>query len=153
MKLLHWPFRRREPDWQRPEPPASVTLHAVGYVRSPVVRPRPHGWANVESTVEFLPEHAGRLEGLERYSHVIVVTYLDVAADAPQKPERMRLADGLEYGIFATRSQLRPNHLGVTVAAVLGRDGLVLRLRGLDAIDRTPVLDVKPYFSEHDSRP
>lgn len=144
--------RRGGEAWQRPPPPAEVTLRAVGSVRSPVTKPRPHGWANVESAIVFAPEHGRRLEGLERFSHLIVVFYLDVAADAPEKPEQLELAGGRLAGIFATRSQLRPNHLGVSVVELLGREGLEVRVRGLDAIDGTPVLDVKPYLPEYDRR-
>lgn len=149
MKLAFW---RRE-RWQRPEAPSEVTLHAIGFVRNEVVKPRPHGWETVESTIELLPEHASRLAGLEAYSHVLVTFYMDVAADAPDKPETITLASGRTYGIFATRSQLRPNHIGVTVAHLLGRDGTTLHLRGLDAIAGTPVLDIKPYLPEYDAVP
>lgn len=144
--------RRREP-WERPAPPAEVTLHAIGYVRNHVARPRAHGWEKVESKLEFLADHVPKLAGIEAYSHLIVVTYLDIAAGAPEKPERLRLASGNAYGIIATRSQLRPNHLGVTVVELLGHEGLTLRVRGLDAIDGTPVLDIKPYLPAYDSRP
>jgi tRNA-Thr(GGU) m(6)t(6)A37 methyltransferase TsaA len=104
----------------------------------------------VESVIEMLPEHSGRLAGMDRYSHVIVVFYMDIAAAALEKPERLTLASG-EYGIFATRSQLRPNHLGVSAVALLGVDGPRLRVRGLDATDGTPVLDIKPYLPEYDA--
>jgi tRNA-Thr(GGU) m(6)t(6)A37 methyltransferase TsaA len=130
-----------------------VTLTAIAVVRNDVGKPRPHGWDKVESRIEFGAEHAARLEGIEGYSHLIVVTYLDVAADAPQKPEQLTLTSGNTYGIYATRSQLRPNHLGVSVVELLGREGVTLRVRGLDAIDGTPVLDVKPYLPDYDAVP
>lgn len=152
MTWLQRIFGRREERWERPTPPREVTLEAVAFVRSPVTKPRPHGWATVESEVVFAPGHERRLEGLERFSHVIVVFYLDVAASAPEKPDQLTLAGGRTAGIFATRSQLRPNHLGVSVVEMLGREGSVLRVRGLDAIDGTPVLDVKPYLPEYDRR-
>ena len=145
-------FWRRKPEpWQRPAPPAEVTLAAIGFVRNSVVKPQPHGWEKVESSLELLLEHAPRLDGIEAYSHVIVVCYLDVAADAPVKPERLTLASGNSYGVFATRSQLRPNHLGVSVVQLQLHEGARLRVRGLDAIDGTPVLDIKPYLPEYDA--
>ncbi len=146
-------FRRREAPFERPAPPAEVTLAVIGTVRNGVAKPRPRGWESVESTVELRPEHAARLAGLDRYSHVIVVTYLDLAAHAPARPESLTLASGNRYGIFATRSQLRPNHLGVAAVPLLALDGAALRVRGLDAIDGTPVLDVKPYLPEYDAHP
>lgn len=151
MRLPFWP--RRKDDWVRPPAPSEVTLHAIGYVRNEVAKPRPHGWEKVESTLELLPGHLARLEGIGAHSHLIVVTYLDIAADAPEKPEHLTLASGNTYGIFATRSQLRPNHLGVSVVELQGHEGATLRVRGLDAIDGTPILDIKPYLPEYDARP
>jgi len=150
--MLDW-LRRKFAPWERPDPPASVTLHAVGYVRNEVVKPRPHGWEQVVSTLELLPEHAARLPGLDAYSHIIVVCYLDIAEGAPEKPETLTLASGRTYGIFATRSQLRPNHLGVSVVPLLSQMGYTVTVRGLDAIAGTPVFDIKPYLPEYDAIP
>jgi tRNA-Thr(GGU) m(6)t(6)A37 methyltransferase TsaA len=144
-------WRRKRLDWERPAPPARVTLDAIGYVRNDVKVPRPRGWERVESTIELLPEHLPRLRNIEQYSHVIVVFYMDVAEAAPEKPEQLTLERGTAYGIFATRSQLRPNHLGVSAVPLLAREGLLLRVRGLDAVDGTPVLDIKPYLPAYDA--
>ena len=141
-------FRR----FRRPAPPARVTLDAIGYVRNGVARPRPHGWERVVSCIELLPEHAARARGLDAYSHVIAVCYLDLAAAAPHPPAAIPV-DGVETGILATRSQLRPNHLGVSAVPLLGVEDAVVRVRGLDAIDGTPVLDLKPYLPRYDAHP
>ncbi len=138
--------------FERPDPPERVTLEAIGFVRNDVAKPRPHGWDGVESRIEVRAEHAGRLRGLDEYSHVLVVSYLDLAADAPEKPSTLPV-EGVETGILATRSQLRPNHLGVAAVPLLAVDGTVLRVRGLDAIDGTPVLDLKPYLPRYDAHP
>ncbi len=149
VRLAFW--RRKK--WQRPEPPTEVVLRAIGFVRNEVVKPRPSGWEEVESTIVLLPENEPLLAGLESYSHVLVVFYMDVAAAAHEKPETLKLASGREYGLLATRSQLRPNHLGVSAVRLVGRTGGVLRVHGLDAIDGTPVLDIKPYLPEYDAVP
>jgi len=146
-------WRRKPDDWQRPPPPEEIRLQAIAFVHNDILKPRPHGWEKVESTLEFLPEHEARLDGIEAYSHLIVVTYLDVAEGAPEKPERLTLESGNTFGILATRSQLRPNHLGVSVVELLGHNGPALRVRVLDAIDGTPVLDVKPYLPQYDAIP
>ena len=130
-----------------------MTLEAIGFVRNTVARPRPHGWDRVESMIELRDQHTARLAGLSGYSHIIVVFYMDLASEAPEKPENLTLASGRTYGILATRSQLRPNHLGVSVVPLLAVEGTSLRVRGLDAIDGTPVLDIKPYLPEYDSVP
>lgn len=149
-------FRGRDP-FQRPDPPETITLVPIGHVRNRIARPRPRGWETVESRIELKPEHAVRAAGLEDYSHLIVVFYMDLAAAAPEFPEQLKLASGRTYGIFATRSQLRPNHLGVSAVALLGVEragsAVTLTVRGLDAVDGTPVLDLKPYLPEYDSVP
>lgn len=146
-------WRRKPPPFDRPTAPTAVTLHALGYVRNSVAKPRPRGWDDIVSDLEFAPEHLGRLEGIEAYSHVIVVCYLDLASDAPETPEVLTLASGNTYGILATRSQLRPNHLGVTAVPLVARDSSRLRVRGLDAIDGTPIVDIKPYLPVYDAHP
>jgi tRNA-Thr(GGU) m(6)t(6)A37 methyltransferase TsaA len=142
---------RRKPSFERPVPPATIALSAIGYVRSDVARPQPQGWGKVESTIELLPEHTDKVAGLGAYSHILVIFYLDLAADAPEKPDRLTLKSGHTYGILATRSQLRPNHLGVSAVPLLGIEGATLRVSGLDAIDGTPVLDIKPYLPQYDA--
>ena len=153
-------MRLQWPPWRRPErssrdgaPPEQVTLAAIGFVRSPVLRPRPRGWENVESIIAVRAEHAAKLRGLEGFSHLIVVFYLDLAPAAPHQPDTLTLASGTTYGIFATRSQLRPNHLGVSAVRLVRIDGNEVHVRGLDAIDGTPVLDIKPYLPEYDAHP
>ena len=91
------------------------------------------------------------LARLDAYSHVIVTFYLDLAEAAPEKPEEVTLKSGRRYGILATRSQLRPNHLGVSAVRLLEVQGANVRVLGLDAIDGTPVLDIKPYLPEYDA--
>ena len=74
-------------------------------------------------------------------------------AGRPREQDDRTFASGNTYGILATRSQLRPNHLGLSVVALLGHAGASLSVRGLDAIDGTPVLDIKPYLPEYDALP
>ncbi len=146
---MRWPWSKKR---EHREPPLGpVALLPIGHVRNDVAKSRPHGWKTVESDLVLLPEHEARLAGIEAYSHLIVVCWTDLAAVAPEKPEALTLASGNTYGILATRSQLRPNHLGVSAVALLGRAGTTLHVRGLDAIDGTPVLDVKPYLPEYDA--
>jgi len=150
-------FRLRQEPFHRPEAPATVTLDPIGYVHNEVTKPMPRGWEEVESQIELRSEHRDRAFGIEGYSHLIVVFYMDLAAGAPDFPKQVTLQSGNAYGILATRSQLRPNHLGVSVVPLTGVErrgkAVVLRVRGLDAIDGTPVLDIKPYLPEYDSVP
>ncbi len=106
-----------------------------------------------------LADHlAPGLRGLEQFSHVIVVFFMhearfDARSDLVRRPQGR--ADMPEVGIFAQRAKHRPNPIGVTAAELVGVEGNVLSVRGLDAIDGTPVLDIKPYVPQFDrvSRP
>jgi tRNA-Thr(GGU) m(6)t(6)A37 methyltransferase TsaA len=107
----------------------------------------------VRSSVVVREDLMEALDGLEGYSHVIVVFALD---RVPEAEQRMRVkartpANAPEIGVLATRSQRRPTPLGVSTVPLLRRRGNVLWVRGLDAIDGTPVLDIKPYYPAHDA--
>jgi len=98
-----------------------------------------------EGTIEFLPEFAAGLRDIDGFSHLFVLWVFDRAdgyALLATPP-----TDDWPHGVFATRAPRRPNPIGLTVVELLGRDGPRLRVRGVDMLDRTPVLDVKPYLS------
>ena len=128
----------------------TYTLHPIGHVRSPHATrdevPKGLGTKHTaEGTIEILPEYADGLRDIEGFSHLFVLWIFD-------RSEAWRLVgvnptDGLEHGVFATRSPRRPNSLGLSVVELLGRDGAVLRVRGVDMLDGTPVVDLKPYLS------
>lgn len=134
----------------------SFVLHPIGRVRSPVVEPTDLDWGSVESRIVLEPDYRPGLRGLDGFSHVLVVTLLHGAAFDPARHLVRRprgLADLPELGIFSQRAKDRPNPLGVTVVPLVAvePDGLVVR--GLDAIDGTPVLDLKPHFPAFDCAP
>ena len=131
----------------------SITIEPIGRVSSPVTDPVDTGWGDVVSEVRLRPDLAAGLTGLESFSHVIVVFWMhDAAFDlATQLTRRHRgRADMPETGIFAQRARHRPNRIGITPVKLLGVDGANITVRGLDAIDGTPVLDVKPYMPVFD---
>lgn len=133
-----------------------IELTPIGQVQNRIRKPRPHGWETVESRIELtLPEASAMLHGLADYSHLIVIYWIDRLGSGRPRPPHLR-PGGLDtpvQGVLATRSQLRPNPLGVTVVPCIGIDGPMLRVRGLDAINGTPVLDIKPYIPFYDSVP
>jgi tRNA-Thr(GGU) m(6)t(6)A37 methyltransferase TsaA len=147
-------FRRVEE--QFPELP-ELTMQPIGYVRSKVKEPRPDGWDSVECDVVLRPELEPMLLNLGDYSHIIAVFWPhkvpdDVRGSKPQIHPR----DDEQYplmGILATRSQIRPNPVLTSPVRLLSVKGSILHVRGLDAIDGTPVLDIKPYLPHHDSIP
>jgi tRNA-Thr(GGU) m(6)t(6)A37 methyltransferase TsaA len=144
-------------DWYHLEM-EQITLRAIGRVRSPVKStPKPeYDWRGIVSEIELEPGLAPGLEGLEGYSHVIVIYYADRATDPADMALRVRFKGDPDYpmvGVFASRSPYRPNPLGQKLARLLAVEGSKLRVEGLDAIDGTPVLDIKPFIPGYDSSP
>ena len=127
----------------------------IGRVVSPVREPIDIDWGEVESSVRLYTEYAPGLLGLDQFSHAIVVTHLHKAEwdphnhllRHPQEREDMPL-----LGIFAQRARHRPNSIGVTAVSIINVKENELTVRGLDAIDGTPVLDIKPYVPQYDKR-
>jgi tRNA-Thr(GGU) m(6)t(6)A37 methyltransferase TsaA len=128
-------------------------MEPIGHVANRVREPQPFGWDRLDSTIELRPELAATTFGLQQYSHVTVVFGMHRVPPG-RRVLTLALGEGIpEQGVLATRSQLRPNPLGVTVCRLTGVDGRTLRVHGLDAIDGTPVLDVRPYIPYYDSVP
>jgi tRNA-Thr(GGU) m(6)t(6)A37 methyltransferase TsaA len=94
-------------------------------------------------SIEVLPEFAPALDRLEEYSHIIVLFHFHRAGGA--KLKTVPPGESRERGIFATRSPHRPNPVGLSVLKLLRHAGARLDVSGLDLIDGTPVLDIKPY--------
>lgn len=111
------------------------------------------GWGTVVSEMELAPDLHGILDGLEAFSHVIVIFYMHEApmVDGVKRRPRGR-ADMPEVGLLAQRARHRPNPIGMTVAEIVSVATDRLTVRGLDAIDGTPVLDLKPYVPVFDRR-
>jgi tRNA (adenine37-N6)-methyltransferase len=126
-----------------------ILLRPIGHVRGGRAEPIDDAWDGVEACIEldFAQFSADVTAGLEAFSHIEVVFHFDKAL-----PEK--ISTGVRHprgntdwpltGIFAQRGKDRPNRIGVTVCTLLAAHGLTLRVKGLDAIDGTPVLDIKP---------
>ena len=129
-----------------------ITLDPIGYVRSARADLRDDDWGNVTARIE-ISERLGAqcLDGLEEFSHAEVIFHFDrVPEGAIEWATRHPRGNTAwpRVGIFAQRGKDRPNRLGSTVVEIVGRDGRSLTVRGLDAIDGTPVLDIKPVMAE-----
>jgi len=132
------------------------TIRSIGQVRSTATEAVDTDWGSVESQIIVEPPFIPGLRGLEEFSHVVVVSYLhgasfDAARHLVRRPRG--LATMPELGIFAQRAKDRPNPLGITVVQLLEVNAEGIAVRGLDAIDGTPVLDIKPYFPQFDAAP
>ncbi|MGH9442895.1 MAG: tRNA (N6-threonylcarbamoyladenosine(37)-N6)-methyltransferase TrmO [Thermoanaerobaculia bacterium] len=127
------------------------SLRSIGTVRSPYRDPSqipkgPGASHSAEGVLEIAPDLIDGLTDIEGFSHLFVVWVFD---RSPKKPELLGTppTDDRPHGVFATRSPYRPNPVGLTVVELLERDGATLRVRGLDMLDGTPILDIKPYLS------
>ncbi len=130
-------------------------LYFVGRVRTPWTAradcPRNSAQSDAVCTLEVDPRFAPALRELSGTTHLIVLYWMDRAprnlvAQQPRHAPAPR-------GTFALRSPARPNPIAVSVVDLLGIDGASLRVRGLDCLDGTPLLDIKPYFASTDARP
>ena len=129
----------------------NIVLKPIGVVRSPIKELADDCWGGVLAEIELDPQLFGPecTLGLDQYSHVEVLFLLDkISQDEIEKGARhpRGRTDWPKTGIFAQRSKGRPNRIGVTVCKLESVDGLHIRVRELDAVDGTPVLDVKPYL-------
>ena len=131
-----------------------LRVRAIGAVRCSVREPVDLDWGQVESRVVLEPVYRAGLRGLGEFSHVLVVAWLHGAAFDPARHLVRRprgLAEMPEVGIFAQRAKDRPNPIGVSVVRLVAVEPDGIRVRGLDAIDGTPVLDLKPHFPAFDA--
>jgi len=128
----------------------TYTMRPIGVIRSPYTEtsqiPKgPGAKHDAEGVLELLPEYEAGLKDVEGFSHLFVLwvfdraTGYDLVATPPVDPR--------PHGVFSTRSPRRPNPIGLTVVSVLGVEGNKVRVRGVDMLDGTPILDLKPYMS------
>jgi len=133
----------------------TLNIATIGTVSSPVKEGVDEGWGGVISEIRLKEEYAPGLAGLNEFSNILVVFYMhkstfEVEAHLQRRPQGRQ--DMPHVGIFAQRAKHRPNPIGVTAVELLTVRGSTITVRGLDAIDGTPVLDVKPYFPVSDCR-
>jgi len=136
--------------------PAATSMQSVGTVRSPRIEATDDYWCDVESVIEIDSRFgADALLGIDQFSHLEIVFLMhrvdpeEIETSARHPRERM---DWPRVGIFAQRGKARPNRIGVSRCALVGVDGMKIRVRGLDAIEGTPVLDIKPWLGEFGPR-
>ena len=125
-------------------------MQPIGFVRSPYTNtsqiPKGKGSEHhAEGALDILPEYEPGLTDVEGFSHLYVLWVFDRAGGA--ELIAYPPSDNKLHGVFATRSPQRPNPIGLTVVALLRRDGTKLHVRGVDMLDGTPILDLKPYLS------
>lgn len=129
-----------------------ISLEPIGVVRSPRTDVRDDEWGDVVARIELTDDfEAESLDGLDAFSHAEILFVFDrVATDSVERGARHPRGNAAwpKVGIFAQRGKNRPNRLGSTIVRIRGRHGRVLEVDGLDAVDGTPVVDIKPVMAE-----
>ncbi len=132
-----------------------INMEPIGFVSNDVHGKKDVSWGEDVSTIRLNEEYIGGLQGLNDFSHVTIIYYLDQAVynrekhlkRHPQNREDMPLV-----GIFSQRGKDRPNRIGMTSVQIIGVFEDRLTVKGLDAIDGTPILDIKPYYPVYDRK-
>jgi tRNA-Thr(GGU) m(6)t(6)A37 methyltransferase TsaA len=128
-------------------PQEKIVLNPIGYVKTCAVGDEVKDKSNV-SQIVLLEELVEGLEGISGYSHLFVLFYLNQVTDNQRKTLKVHPRGRQDMpltGVFAVRTMMRPNPIGLTLVELLKVEDNILSVRGLDAYDGTPVLDVKPF--------
>lgn len=133
----------------------NVEFKAIGFVKSAVTQQTDFDWGEVVSQIVLEAEYEKGLIGLMDFSHINVIFYLN-QAKFEYEHHLLRRPRGREdmpmLGIFSQRAKDRPNPIGITSVEILGVEKNIVTVKGLDAINGTPVLDIKPYIPAFDKR-
>lgn len=132
-----------------------IIMQPIGYVENQVVNKKDVFWGEDISTIVLNEEYKGGWTGLEDFSHVTVIYYLDKAKYEKDKhlQRRPQNRDDMPLvGIFSQRGKDRPNKIGMTSVQIVSVNDTSITVKGLDAIDGTPVLDIKPYYPAYDKK-
>jgi len=126
-----------------------MVLEPIAMVKNDIKEVGRHDWDKVISQLVFRPDFEDALEGLKEFSHIIVlfVFHLSPSGESAAHKIHPQMRQDLPLvGVFATRSPVRPNPLGMAVVELRGHIKNILVVTGLDALDGTPIVDVKPYL-------
>ena len=132
-----------------------IMIKPIGYVRNEVHEKKDISWGKDISFIELEEAYHTGLKGLEKFSHAIVLFYLDQAEyirDKHLQGHPQERSDMPLVGIFSQRGKDRPNRIGLTSVEIISVSNSTLAVKSLDAINGTPVLDIKPYFPVYDKK-
>lgn len=129
-----------------------IAMEPIGYVRGGREEATKDHWGKNRSRIELDPARFGpdALTGIDELSHIEVIYFFHLHTDEPAETGARHPRDRSDWpkvGIFAQRGRMRPNRIGLCVCRVLRVDGMAVEVEGLDAVDGTPVLDIKPFWS------
>jgi len=130
-----------------------MNIEPIGVIRTPFKRLeqmpiQPKGGKNIIATIEIDKEYVQGLKDLEEFSHIYLIYYFHEASRT--ELEVIPFMDTQERGVFSTRSPLRPSHLGLSITKVISIDDNIVTIKGIDVLDGTPLIDIKPYIPQFD---
>ncbi len=128
----------------------TIKIRPLGQAKNKVYKPMLPGWEDVITEIAIDKNYAKGLGGIEDYSHVIIVYWMDKEKECHLKHHPQGREDIPYGGIFACRCPQRPNRIAFSTVKLLSRKGNVLTVKGLDIVSGTPVLDIKPYTPRYD---
>lgn len=134
---------------------SDITYRPIGRIHSPFKVPegtpiQPPGAVDVEGQVEVFPKYAEGLADLAGFSHIYLLYHCHLAQ--PYKLSVTPFLDDRKRGLFATRAPARPNPIGLSVVRLTGIENNILKVKEIDVVDGTPLLDIKPYVPDFDVR-
>jgi tRNA-Thr(GGU) m(6)t(6)A37 methyltransferase TsaA len=132
-----------------------ITLNAIGVIHSPYKRAsetpiQPTYAHGIRGTAEVFPEYAEGLRDLDGFSHIYLLYHFHQAG--PARLVVKPFLDDVPRGVFATRAAVRPNPIGFSLVRLLEIEDTVLHIQDVDALDGTPLLDIKPFITRFDLR-
>jgi tRNA-Thr(GGU) m(6)t(6)A37 methyltransferase TsaA len=131
----------------------TIKLKAIGTIHTPFktienMPIQPSAAKHITGTIEIFPEYAEGLSDLDGFSHIYVIFHLHRSSG--HKLKVIPFLDTVERGVFATRSPARPGAVGLSVTEIVSVNGNIIEIRGVDMLDGSPVIDIKPYVPEFD---
>lgn len=133
----------------------NIQFAPIGIIHSPFKEPKGTpiqsiAAKGIEGTVELFQEFTGGIEDLDGFSHIMLIYYFHLSKEPSLKVEPF--LDDQIRGVFSTRAPNRPNPIGISIVQLINIEGNILRVKDLDIVDGTPLIDIKPYVPEFDIR-
>jgi tRNA-Thr(GGU) m(6)t(6)A37 methyltransferase TsaA len=131
-----------------------INLKPIGFVKNAVTEPKRDDWQAVISEIIINEDLKEALSGIDGFSHIVVIYWMHKTPSSERSVTKVHPKHNQNLplvGVFATRSPARPNPIGMSTVRLLEHRDNVVKVIGLDAIDGTPILDIKPYIPGADS--
>ena len=132
-----------------------IKYKPIGIIHSPFKEPKgtpiqPKSARNIKGTVELFPDYVEGLKDIEKFSHIILIYHFHLSKKV--KLTAIPFMDDEKRGVFAMRGPSRPNPIGISTVRLINIKGNILYIQDVDIVDGTPLLDIKPYVPEFDTR-